>query len=222
MASLIASGYQSNSYGGFIGGGQVGFNYQIIGNGIIGVEADIQGVAGKNARSMTAAAALFPEGPPYDMWTSSRTVSNNLSYIGTVRGRVGYLFTPSVLLFASGGLAYGGVNSQTNITWIGLPGDSFSSGGSVFMGNSGHAKAQVGWSAGGGAEWMFLSNWSAKAEYLFYDLGNLDYTTYSVRPRLDGTNFILSTNSSTRFNGNIARAGVNYHFNISPLQLIVK
>ena len=69
-----------------------------------------------------------------------------------------------------------------------------------------------------GAEWMFLPNWSAKVEYLYYDLGSVSYGAGVSAPLLLGGALgagspMLSNpiTASTRFNGSIARVGINYH-----------
>ena len=85
-----------NSYGGFIGGGQVGYNYQLMQSFLIGAEADIQGIAG-NASAANFTGASASAGITYN---TIGKASSNLQYIGTVRGRVGYLVTPTLLLTA--------------------------------------------------------------------------------------------------------------------------
>ena len=223
VAAMVASGALNSNAGGFIGGGQVGYNYQFMSMFIAGIEADIQGIAGSSAAQGAITAAIIPYGNPNDTWANYKGVINTLNYLGTVRGRIGFLVTPSILIFGSGGLAYGDVNSQANLTWTGAPVINFSSGGSTFFGQGSYTNTNVGWTAGGGAEWMFMSNWSAKIEYLYYDLGSVNYTTYSLRPRNGGSaNFLMSTNTSTRFNGNVVRAGVNYHFNFASAPIVAK
>jgi len=78
---------------------------------------------------------------------------------------------------------------------------------------------QTGWTAGVGAEWMFLQHWSAKVEYLYYDLGNASgsmVVSYYGLNTMTGSNGLQSiTNYSQRINGNIIRAGVNYHFDFA-------
>jgi outer membrane immunogenic protein len=62
---------------------------------------------------------------------------------------------------------------------------------------------------------LFAPSWSAKAEYLYYDLGTLSYSDGTMSSFLNGTRTISFTDTSTssvRLNGNIVRAGVNYHF----------
>ena len=66
---------------------------------------------------------------------------------------------------------------------------------------------------------MFAANWSAKAEYLYYDLGSANYgtgvTQYDAFAQLSNGVGIdaFATTSHVSFNGNIVRAGINYHFN---------
>ena len=63
---------------------------------------------------------------------------------------------------------------------------------------------------------MFLPNWSAKVEYLYYDLGSVGY---QLAPMAQTGNFgtlletISASRTSTRLNGNVVRAGINYHLN---------
>jgi outer membrane immunogenic protein len=125
-----------------------------------------------------------------------------------------------LLIYGTGGLAYGGVSSSASIFQANndcsspLPGPCLAPAAST---SGSRSSTQVGWTAGGGIEWMFLPNWSAKLEYLYYDLGSLTYTLpplvsigESFRPV---TAALVATQASTRFAGNIVRAGVNYHFN---------
>jgi hypothetical protein len=56
-----------------------------------------------------------PVGFPTENLTSATTASRSLDYIGTVRGRLGFEATPVLSLYATGGLAYGGVKSSTTI-----------------------------------------------------------------------------------------------------------
>jgi outer membrane immunogenic protein len=67
---------------------------------------------------------------------------------------------------------------------------------------------------GAGVEWLIIPNWSVKAEYLYVGLGRASVNSTLVNPdRLNG-GFLSSVNvvTSARFNDNILRGGVNYHF----------
>lgn len=205
---------------GFIGGGQVGYNWKFADRWIAGLEADIQGIVGSN-RSNIVFTPVKVAGGPTEFLTQSASLTNRLDYLGTVRGRLGVLVAPSLLLYGTGGLAYGGVNASTSITQFitnapGVP-NPYSSFGS-FSG------IRAGWTAGGGGEWMFSPNWSAKAEYLYYDLGRVTYASSNLNNfNAGGTLFTTGAPvSSTSFRGNIVRVGVNYHFNWGAPAVVAK
>jgi outer membrane immunogenic protein len=83
----------------------------------------------------------------------------------------------------------------------------------------------VGWTAGGGIEWMLAQNWSVKAEYLYYDLGSVQTSSGATSRFHTGPDYLVWTNQTsaqTRFNGNIVRAGVNYHFNFASMPVVAK
>jgi outer membrane immunogenic protein len=206
---------------GFIGGGQIGYNYQFANSFVVGLEADIQGIAASNGSHLVFSQATVAgfEGNPIDQNLSA---SRRLDYLGTVRGRLGFTITPTLLVYGTGGLAYGQTKSSTSITQIvesapALP-NHYSSFGSF-------SNTRVGWTAGGGVEWLFAPNWSIKAEYLYYDLGSV---TYGLSPLTNtfttgGVAWSSSPFAKTRFTGNIVRAGLNYHFNLwGPAPIVAK
>ena len=214
----------SSTTNGFIGGGQIGYNWQVpVGAAVFiaGVEADIQGVAANGGQKTTN--AVWQSQPLYccSVWNST-SASSNLQWLGTVRGRIGYLVTPSLLVYGTGGLAYGGLNFNFSQTQL----DSFvySDGPSpiaIASGTAGYSGTMLGYAAGGGVEWMLFPNWSLKAEYIYYNLGNVAATQFLVDYPLGyvaasgakpGPPFVVSTAQSP-VAGNIARAGINYHFN---------
>lgn len=225
-ALLSGSGY-NNGNAAFIGGGQMGYNWQVPYGGmgfVFGVEADIQGIAGSGATGGRWTAANSDEfGVPVSL-LSNQQGRSTLEYLGTVRGRFGYLVTPTLLLYGTGGLAYGGLN--TNVSnyqvWNAARG-----GQNYVIGGSGSfSNTQVGWTGGGGVEWMFLPNWSAKVEYLYYDLGRLSGTVvnnYWGTNAAAGDNGIMSSsNYEGRATGNVIRAGVNYHINWATAPIVAK
>ena len=110
LAAVLPS-HTSRSSGQFIGGGQLGYNYQLSSPYVVGLEADIQGLAGSGGTSSAATASSFaPYGFPANNYGANSTFNERLGYLGTVRGRVGYLITPRLLVYATGGLAYGGTH----------------------------------------------------------------------------------------------------------------
>jgi len=238
-AALAASGTVPSSSSGFIGGGQIGYNWQFNNNFVAGFEADIQGIAGEGGSSTQSNVVTAPIGyngnpAPNNFVGTTIGASRSLDYIGTVRGRIGYLFTPTLLGYATGGLAYGGVSSRTSIVGSTLGFNlGLAAGNAPYFSNGGFSDTRVGWTAGGGLEWMFLPNWSAKFEYLYYDLGSVSYSAgvsasivqpgaLSMLP-VGSPFYALASQSSASFNGHIVRAGLNYHFSwAAPAPLVAK
>jgi outer membrane immunogenic protein len=105
------------------------------------------------------------------------------SWLATVRGRLGYAMN-RFMPYITGGLAVGDVK-------LTVPG---------FAGTS---DTRVGWTIGGGAEFALIGNWTAKAEYLYVDLGSTDCSVGSCG---------LPGPISGSFHSHIVRAGLNYRF----------
>ena len=173
---------------GVIGGGQLGYNWQT-GNVVFGIETDIQGSGQRDSRTLAAVAT--PLGPV------SLSEADKLPWFGTTRGRLGLTFGDSSnwLLYGTGGVAYGDVNSSLTLTTpLGIASVS-------------NSTTRVGWTAGGGVEYMFLPRWSFKAEYLFMDLGTETFASP------------FAVSQHIRFQDNIARVGINYHFGSGPIDM---
>jgi outer membrane immunogenic protein len=139
---------------GFVGGGQIGYNWQFAPNWLVGIEADISYTDFQE----TVAVATVPLGGVAA--TLNNTFSSRMEFFGTVRGRLGYVFDRT-LVYATGGLAFGDVNNSV---------DFFGPVGQLqFSGST--DRIEAGYTVGGGIEHAFTPNWTVKAEYLFYDLG---------------------------------------------------
>ena len=221
-AAASASGILSPRLDGFIGGGQVGYNWQFNNSFVVGIEADIQGSGARGSATGIGVGANplgVLVGSPGLGAVSTLSVTKNLDYLGTVRGRLGWLATPTLLAFVSGGLAYGGVNTTVNFSSNETP--TAIVGGGFLPSIASFSDTRVGWTVGGGLEWMFMPNLSAKLEYLYYDLGSYSFAAggqTNISPFFGlatgaigvSSNF---TQASTRYNGHIVRVGLNYHFN---------
>jgi len=223
------SSLSSGGSSGFIGGGQIGYDVQFGGrfaNAIAGVEADIQGIAGSNGSGANYFSAVpVPKSNPERLVTTLMSGNKSLSYLGTVRGRIGYAIMPTVLVYGTGGLAYGGVNAS--VTGVQAYDPVAINRTVAGFGSGSYSNTQVGWTAGGGAEWMFLPNWSAKAEYLYYDLGSVRFnagTSTATDTGAGGASLLWANTvqAQTKFTGNIVRAGVNYHFNFAAAPVVAK
>jgi outer membrane immunogenic protein len=75
------------------------------------------------------------------------------------------------------------------------------------------SQTRAGWTAGGGVEMQLGPRWTAKAEYLYYDLGSVSYGQNLAANLLGvGPLWIASAQSTAKFNGDIVRLGLNYKF----------
>ncbi len=174
------NGVSNRMPAGAIGGLQFGYNYQFSPLFVAGLEADFQGTTMGSGSSVNNM-AYYVNRWNYSMGTS-------LNWFGTVRGRAGVAVSPSILLYGTAGFAYGDVSRN----------------GLVLNGS-----VQTGWTAGGGVEWMFLHNWSAKAEYLYTSMSGGPSSVWGFYPSLRAP---IPMNVNTNTAWNTIRAGVNYHF----------
>jgi opacity protein-like surface antigen len=200
----------SNDPRGVLGGGQVGYNHQFNPWLVIGLEADVQATdVHSQGNGIGGAADIF--GPHFGYATQNKSVD----WFGTVRGRIGVTFPnlPNLLLYGTGGLAYGGVVQSVNVS------DVFTALGNVVVGaGTNYDKTKVGWTAGGGVEWFpapahpLFRAFSVKLEYLYTDLGPTTlYGVSIVTIPPGGPTFFYSQTSQTRWH--TIRTGVNWHFN---------
>ncbi|WP_298259274.1 outer membrane protein [Bradyrhizobium sp.] len=199
--TVLFSGTNRTDLNGIVGGGQIGYNWQMQ-NYLFGLEADIQGSGEKGTHdylcpTSTCIApvlgALVVPGPAV-----SEALSQKIDWFGTVRGRVGVLAAPQILLYATGGLAYGEVNSNATIAPVTT---------GISAAIPGVNTTNVGWTLGAGIEGAIGGNWTARVEYLYVDLGTV---SGSFATTIGTTNLV--SNYSTRVTDNILRAGINYKF----------
>jgi len=143
FAALATPGTRTKLHDtGFIGGGQLGYNFQS-GNWLVGIEGDIGWLDLGKKRFITGT-------------TSSTQVGIDSGLYADVTGRIGYITNNNALWYAKGGWAY-------------YNGDRlFSTTAGFTAGNIGSFS---GWTAGGGVEWLIGPNWTAKIEYQHFDFG---------------------------------------------------
>jgi outer membrane immunogenic protein len=144
--------------GGITAGGQFGYNLQM-GSFVLGIETDFSPSA---ISGTSTVAPVIQDGIPAP--GSSAVSHEDMSWYGTLRPRVGYTVTPPLLLYGTGGLAYGHVNYSANVS-------------SPFVQYAASTSAtSVGWAAGGGLEYAIGKRWSVKLEYLYMNLGSQSMT----------------------------------------------
>ena len=159
-----------------LGGVQTGVDWQFAGNFVVGAEGQYSWL-GKNNLN-----AVFPAGFVYN---------NNQRALASVTARIGYAFGPA-LVYVKGGYAYSD-NSET-LTFAGVP--------VAFALDSSHSN---GWTVGGGVEYMFAQNWSAKAEYQYYNFGDSRFLSPAA----------LVPFGTFHNDEHTLKLGVNYRFNFA-------
>ncbi|MBN9085030.1 MAG: hypothetical protein BGP04_06480 [Rhizobiales bacterium 62-17] len=174
---------------GFIGGAQVGYNVQS-GSLVYGVEVDFQGADIKGSANACAVGL--------GCGAVITNATNKLEWFGTLRGRLGVAFDRA-LIYATGGLALGGVRNSAHL-------NEFAGAGRQFDVRNNNTRA--GWTLGAGVEYAISGNWSAKLEYLYYDLGRTSGVGIQTNP-VNPAEFMTAR---FRNNGHIVRAGINYRF----------
>ncbi|HWC94509.1 MAG TPA: outer membrane protein [Pseudolabrys sp.] len=155
--------------GGLIGG-TAGYNWQT-GNWIFGLETDL---------SWTDLSGTQACGP-----TLNFICTTEMRSFGTLRGRLGTTVLDNVMLYLTGGLAYGDIRATRNVS--ATVSDNW----------------RAGWTLGGGGEMMLLPNWSVKLEYL-----------YATFPGTATTYLVTSTGTpvaAVERDVQIVRIGLNWH-----------
>ena len=135
----------ANKGNGFLGGGQVGFNYQI-GQFVLGAEGDFSWT-GINGGSNVVGIVPPPGG----------TFNTNVNWTSTLTGRLGIAFD-RWLVYGKGGVAWAN--------------DSFSTNRYTLPATVGVKETRIGWTVGAGVEYAFAPAWTAKLEYNYMDFGN--------------------------------------------------
>ncbi len=178
-------------------GGQIGYNWKLQERWVVGLEADIAWTTN------TGGTAVLTEGPITDNVTSAR----GLDWYGTARGRVGYLFTPVVLGYATGGLVYGHARNDFSqaITGPGPVG--------AFALASTAPSTSTGWTVGGGVEYAIDPKWSVKAEYdyLAFKDGVSTTNVIAFNPGKGGNNGLFNVQAAN-IGTHTVQLGLDYHF----------
>jgi len=165
----------SNGNGRFLGGLQAGADWRFAPNWVVGVEGQYSWLSG-------SVGAVFPGGFAY---------TNDQRGLGALTGRVGYTWGPG-MAYVKGGYAFS--DNNEHMTFGGVP---------IGFATSGdHAN---GYTVGIGVEYMFATNWSAKAEYQYYNFGSATFV--APPPAVAFGSFTTSDQ--------VLSVGVNYRINWS-------
>jgi len=158
-----------------MGGVQAGADWQFHPNVVIGVEGQYSWL-GNNALH-----SIFPTGLVYN---------NNQRAIASITGRIGYTWGPG-LVYVKGGYAYSDNRETLTLGGVAVP----------FLLSDNHTN---GYTVGAGLEYMFAPNWSAKAEYQYYNFGDSHFLAPAA----------LVPFGSFHNDEHTIKAGINYRFNL--------
>jgi outer membrane immunogenic protein len=196
----IVFGYDGHYHtSGFAGGIQGGCDKQF-GQAVFGVVIDYSWTSQKK-----------DSGPfqiqPFDVPTFSNfeTGHVNLKNFGTARARLGFLPTPTFLVYGTGGVAW--ARASAGVTGTAFDGES-----QVPFAVS-DTRNFVGWAAGIGGDWMFAPNWTFGVEYLHMDFGDANF-------RFNPASFVNFTTGDAlgvtgvnlKLTSDIVRGTVNFRF----------
>jgi outer membrane immunogenic protein len=202
----------SESLDGPIGGVQFGYNWQLNSPWVGGFETDFHWSGERGSGAFAGSYILTPPGgfthPIADTGPASTgpgdppisgTFNSSIQWVGTVRGRLGVLVTPTTLVYGTGGLAYGEIRSSGTVTDAGCT--------PACMWSFGQSGVRPGWTLGGGIEGAVpnSSDWTWKVEYLFVDFWSLSGTGFD-------TDIGKGFNWNTRITDSILLAGFNLRF----------
>ncbi len=181
--------YQGNTadpdYAGRLVSGQAGYNFQR-GKLVWGVEADfgVMNARGAELNSTTSRGEMLANGVT--------SYKDDIGSLGSVTGRLGYTWGRA-LFYGKGGLAFAEVQAGEHTS-----GPALTAAGEPVTAETLATNWEAGWTAGGGMEFALSDKWSAKAEYMHYELGKEMFN-------------LGADNASISTSGELVRVGVNYH-----------
>jgi outer membrane immunogenic protein len=188
------------SSNGFIGGFQLGYNWQFAPRWVVGVEGDWDWTDTSNGFCRTTDA-----GPPCtDAGRGFLNINEKTNWLASARARLGWTWNNDVLIYGTAGGAWGQVDTtlQASCAVAGCGNNATAN-----ITTASFSNTASGWVAGAGVEGRISRNWSAKAEWLHYDLGTL--TTAFTAPAAVGS---YGVSYSRNLTYETIRFGLNYKF----------
>jgi outer membrane immunogenic protein len=182
LSDTAGSTFSSTTSQSFLGGGQVGVNWEFWGGVVIGAEADFDWLP-NTSNTITATNGV-----------STATASINNRWLTLADARLGYAWD-RFLLYAKGGGAF-----------VGESNSSFTTGGVPFPLSG--PSTNFGWNAGAGVEWAFWGTWSVRAEYDYIRLQSANFTASATAPPPFASDVITSNNRTIQ----LVTVGLNYKF----------
>jgi outer membrane immunogenic protein len=185
---LFGAGAGSDTSSGFVGGGQIGCDWQT-GPWVFGIQGMFDGT------SLSSGSHVNPLAP-----TGADVLGTSTRWFSTQTGRVGLAVTPQALFYAKGGLA------EASFSYTDNDPTTFASAtyASPYFGSA--STTRLGWTVGAGFEYSFAPNWSAFVEYNYMGFGS------------NGTTFTYTNATPYTYNetNNLQTVLVGVNFRFSP------
>lgn len=198
VTGTFISGTLGDRPTGVIGGAHIGYQYQI-NQIVLGIEGSVDGTSLSNT-----AFAFFPVA----FGGASLTAQTSADVQGSIRGKAGIAWD-RVLLYGTGGVAFGGFNNSITLTAPNLL--------PPFFATTSTSNTRVGWTAGGGVQVAVTNNWWLFGEYRFSDFGTLNNGSFANVPA--GAFF----NGDRRLQEHQVQGGFSYKFDTyAPVPVISK
>jgi outer membrane immunogenic protein len=186
-----ANGTSTIRPSGFNGGFQGGYKVQV-GGVVLGAEADWSYLGLK--KSTATGFLLLPDGMNTISYSQSASITEIVTLRGVIGAPVGH-FLP----YLTGGMGVGWDRFSQMVQVPTIPGPCICWSGQA-------SQAQTGWVAGAGIEYAISARVSAKTEYLYTDLGSLQFMTLGAPNGFPGLDFT----HSARYTNQIVKAGLNF------------
>ena len=179
VGAIGGYGWGTDSGNGGFGGGTVGYNWQLPGSQFVfGVEVDAAGASIKDSVTEDLGGGIL------------LTTESKINAFGSVTGRAGFAMD-AALIYAKGGYAWANNKATISAPMLGI--------------TSSDSKTHSGYTLGGGVEYMFAQNWSAKAEYQYYNFGDSRFLAPAA----------LVPFGTFQNDEHALKLGVNYRFNFA-------
>jgi opacity protein-like surface antigen len=169
-------------FAGFLGGGEIGYNYQV-GKWVFGLEGDVAWTNAHGARSC-----------PIGFFANCEI---DMNWLSTATGRIGYTYWDRFLTYVKGGAAIAQARAEATCT----PNSQSTILPVVGCPSSSDSKTNVGWTLGLGSEFGLTRNVSVKSEIMYFDLGSDRYTIAGIPTDIQRTGFISTLGLRFRFGG---------------------
>jgi hemoglobin/transferrin/lactoferrin receptor protein len=185
---------------GWLAGAQVGYNFQLSGPFVVGVEGDVSfaGISGTDINEATSGR--------YSGQIAS-VIDYEINWLATLRGRVGVAFD-RFMVYGTGGLAFAG-ETERRTQYIGTRGPDTTSPSFTEEDDA----TRVGWTIGGGGEFALTERWSLKGEYLYSRFGDESFRFADARGGVGGEyDTVTGRNDSNDLDLHTIKIGVNYRF----------